>query len=80
MHAKHLFQTLRSIYTGETSALLGYRVASKDSQAELNKMTAVFPEAVGTAAVHVKCLSLVHDRLSDFMIGSLLSFLACKLE
>src|SRR6267378_6571813 len=48
-----LFQSLRTIYTGKSSAFTGYRSASKPSQAEIHGMREVFPEAVAYAAVQV---------------------------
>ena len=62
-------QSLRTIYTGKSSAFTGHRSASKRSQAEIHEMREVFPEAVAYAAVQV-CLDfkqfnfcLFFDRL-----------------
>ncbi|PPR00723.1 hypothetical protein CVT26_012317 [Gymnopilus dilepis] len=57
-------RALRAVYTGLSSALDGYRVAPKNSQAEINGMTEVFPEAIATVAVHVSiCITFLFSKL-----------------
>ena len=51
-----VFQGLRALFTGKSSAFTGHRAASKPSQAEMHGMRKVFPEAVAYAAVQVRAV------------------------
>lgn len=80
-HINSLPEVLRAIYTGRSSALEGYRAASKSSAAENNEMREVFAEAVAYAAVQVTYLEfLTHILPLIWSLGSFCALFSRKLD